>query len=191
MKKKSFKIVAGAIMILTYAYGSPAKATAVKPGLGKIYAAPKSYFDVLQSPPTNGTALGDNYTIATAHTFQTGKGFLELPAIISEGSLKGATGGTKGSRTTEWTVESPMPGLSAEYLDLIDNGINEEWILLLQTAECKSGEYIQIGCGCDYADMTVEYDSSTKESKGANRTKLMFKAECIPAFYTSTVTVHP
>jgi hypothetical protein len=192
MKKNSFKIVAGvAIMVMTYAYGAPAKATNVAPGLGKIYAAPKAYFDVLQAPPTNGTVLGENYIIDTAHTFESGKGFIELPAIFKEGNLKGATGGVTGSKSTDWTIEVPLPGLSAEYLELIDTGINEEWVILAQFAECQAGEYIQIGCGCDYAEMTAEYDSSTKEAKGANRTKLMFKASCIPSIYTSTVTLYP
>lgn len=191
MKKTSFKLTAGAIMILAYAYGSPPKATMVKPGLGKIYAAPKSYFLALQAAPTAGSTLGENYEIITDHTFQVGKGLIELPAIFKEGSLKAATGGASGSKMTSWTIEVPLPGLSKQYLELMDLGINEEWIILAQLGECGSAQYIQIGNACNPAELTAEYDSSTKESKGANRAKLTFVADSIAIMYSGAITIYP
>jgi hypothetical protein len=163
------------------------------PGLKKkAFAAPRSWFAAtgglaVPTPDPMNPVPGENYLITGNHTFETGKGFIELYGTLDTAELTAETVGDRDSRTTNPKFVFQNPGLDAEGIEFAEMAKNDEWIILV---EQLNGTFIQLGQDGLECDL-VPSRSSGKVSGGY--TGQTFTAESFgPVFiYQGDITMKP
>lgn len=163
-----------------------------KTGINKTFwFAPKSWFDSIKESTTN-TNPGDTVTITTAHTFDTGKGWVECNFTDDTAEILAETiGDNVDSQSLAPVLNGFLGGLTPENTEIVQALIQgEEVLILVQDCNLSSGTYIQLGCKC--SGMYVKAKLSTgKRSGGVKGWELEFKGYCNINFYTSTLTLKP
>jgi hypothetical protein len=174
-------------------YNKLVKRTSISnaPGIKKkVLVAPRSYFAAsggLQEPSATPATMGDQLKITTDHTFETGKGWMELYTTLDTGELTGESVGDRDSRTTNPKVEAKHPGLYAEALAFGEMAKGDEFIVLVEQLD---GTFLQLGQDGLECDITYSF-SSGKVSGGYNG--ITFSIESFgPVFiYTGVITMKP
>lgn len=146
-----------------------------------ILVAPYSWFATLQKP-ANGV-----YTIATAHTFVTGKGFIKLYLTQDTGMIKFDTQGGADRKSFKVEGEAYHPGEADEIVNFGNECKNDRFIVLAPLP--GSDELIQ--CGNDEFQIAIDSSYDTTKNSGDGRGWLFklsgFAADLIK--YTGTVTM--
>lgn len=174
-----------------YNYGDIAKATggATKSGLHTVYLAPLSYLASIAVPTGPFTGAGDSVTISSNHTATNNGGFIKALGMVKKKvTATGSTIGELGSRKMQWEVTVPVAGIDAALLELVDGGLNEEWIVLSENG-CNEGAYLQFGCECEPAELMVDGDTGTQDG-GFKGLTLKFTATGTPFVYEGTVPLY-
>lgn len=124
---------------------------------------PVTDFTVLQAP-SGSSALGDKYTIASAHTHPSNKGFYEWVTKDSSVKLTAETVGEKGARLIRYRVEFQVVTDGAATQEQMNNLINQKNIYLIKDANCLVNDsYIQLGDSCKQASFSVTFDGGLEE----------------------------
>lgn len=157
----------------------------------EILAAPKSWFLSLKDTTAAPASPGDTVTIPTAHTFNTGKGFIKLQSTFDTQDLVGeAIGDNADSIGHKIDFMAFLPGLKPVIAEIVNALENDELILLIKDCNLAPGTYIQLGCTCDGVRAKASI-SGGKKSGGAKGYSVTFTGYCSILFYTSTVTLKP
>jgi hypothetical protein len=147
---------------------------------------PKADFLALQAPDPAATALGDQVTIDTAHTFTSPKGFISHATKTHTVTGKAGTVGEDGASELEWTYVFVILGDNASTQEQMQNQLNDELIYLFKDADCLENQYVQLGNDCVSPTVSVEFDGkTTKEGKKEYTVTVKCKKRY---FYTATVT---
>jgi hypothetical protein len=153
----------------------------------EIWIAPLKYLAVIQKPSASSVA-GDTKIISAAHTVATDPqgGFIKCFGTIKDKSnAKGSTVGDRGSKVQKWELEVHVAGNNAPMLELIDGGLNEDFIILAGNS-CGTGDYLQFGTECKPAELIVDSETGN-QSSGFKGHKLKFTSIGTPCIYTAAV----
>lgn len=157
----------------------------------ELLFAPKSWFLSLKEPVGPFTLPGDSVTIATTHTFNTGKGWVKLVTTQDTQDLTSdPTGDNVDSQGQVIKLNAFLPGLKPVQVELAEALKNDEIVLLMKDCNLPSGTYIQLGCTCDGIRAKVNVTGG-KKSGGAKGHNIEFNGYCAIQFYTGTVTMKP
>lgn len=111
----------------------------------KCYYAPESWFTTIQKPTNAGTTPGDSVTIATAHVFEAGKGWIEMYSTLDFSELKLDPVGERDGRLFKGTIPLFFPGNDPAAAELAAQLKNEPGILLVEELDGNGTRYIQCG----------------------------------------------
>ena len=111
------------------------------------------------------TALGDKYTINTAHTFAATKGFFSWVTKTETVKLTAETVGEKGARLIRYKVEFQVVTDGAATQEQLTNLLNQKNIYMIKDANCLiTDSYIQLGDTCKQASFSVTFDGGIEEN---------------------------
>lgn len=129
-----------------------------------FYICPVADFTVLQVP-AGSTALGDKYTIESAHTHPVGKGFFSWVTKTDSVRLTAETVGEKGARLIRYRVEFQVVTDGAATQEQMTKIMNEKNIYLIKDANCLTADsYVQLGDDCKQAYFSVAFDGGQEEN---------------------------
>lgn len=159
-----------------------------KPGYNnRAFFAPLSFFDDIQPPV--GVSGADAKTIDTAHTFLTGKGFVECYVQKSTLEGDGQSNGEVGALNLGWSPKFFIPGDGAALQQMVESIINEDILLV---AESTGTPNVQFGSKLvPLSIKSVKFVSGKQGGEG----KKGWEIECGDTneryFYDATITILP
>ena len=114
-----------------------------RPGLTQnVYLAPVRDFDALQVPTDSGLMDGSSVTIAGDHTFQAGRGWIQMYTTLESAQLIAETVGERDGRGQRLELTAFRPGVKAVNIEFAKKATYDRFILLVETLE---GDYVQMG----------------------------------------------
>jgi hypothetical protein len=135
-----------------------------------FYVAPKSWFDVngIKVPTAPFAVPGDEITVKDTHTFLAGKGFVAIQSPPQKNKLNIKSKGDIGSNGQMSEFDFFVAGTSAAIHEQFKNFLNTPLLVALPDANCAAGLVYQLGCDCQSAWLTIDWESATTKdgSKG-------------------------
>lgn len=161
-------------------------------GLGnRLLLAEKSWFATMAVAPT-AAAYGDQATITGNHTFNTGKGFVEIYSTLGEAELTAKVVGPRDGKGTTTELNFKTPGSREQIAQMVAE--NKDLVWLVTDADCSKGFYWQLGFRCLGAIIS-EAEFKTGKAMDPNAYKGWdIKVMAYGAYltkYTGTVTLYP
>lgn len=165
-----------------------------------VLFAPLDWFDTIGAPKAlhdaadslnEATTFAELSEISTAHTFQTGKGFMKLTVAIETSDVKSAYLGESTNKIVENKATIVLEGSKADLLGFSRWAKNKRGILLLQEADSK--QYRQLGTE-EHGAIFTELDAMVEALReGLNRRTITVsdKSRYEAPIYTGTVTEVP
>ena len=147
---------------------------------------PVEDFTLINQPATP-TVIGDAKTVATADTFNTGKGYLVLPAKMHSVTSKTTSAGDDGAQSLNHEFEAVVLGDSATHLDTFEKMLNDNCVFLIKDQDCINGQFVRFGDDCLTPVIKVTFDGKTTK-EGMKEYKLVGTIKGHKVFYTGTVT---
>lgn len=164
----------------------------------KLWLAPIGWFTPvtgIKGLKTVKVADGDLVTINGTHTFQSGKGFIEMYTTYNTGQLSMAAQENPDQNGSEVTIEAFYPGNSKPTAELFRFAKNDVFIVLAEDMNVNpdtNAPYIyQIGTNNLYAFLSTEF--KTNNLKGDRKGYMMkFKSFSVsPMYYEGVITLKP
>lgn len=126
-----------------------------------IYVAPLAEFLTIGKVPelsaaANFEAAG---SIAEAHTFDPGKGFVKMHIIPDTGALDSENVGEKGNASFTSGLKGTLPGVTAKNIGFSRWALNRPFIAMVPT---KDGKFRQVG-----TEISPAYFTEVKPTSGA------------------------
>lgn len=126
-----------------------------------LLLAPISWFEAI-APVAGPDALdATRYTIATDHTFKTGKGWIKVYTTLDTLHLTAESIGERDSRGHDVKIEFFHPGTKKQIMAFAQLAQNDEFIALAQGLD---GAILQVGAEDLGADILSNYDGGTVSS---------------------------
>lgn len=136
--------------------------------------------------PLTTTALGDKFTISTAHTFPANKGYYSWSGKLKSVLGKGASQGDPGMKQVQYTYEGIVIGDDASTQEQMSNSLNEDLLWFFKDSNCLvTDAYVQLGDECDSPEVDVEFDS--QNSDGTKNWKVTVKITGKRFFYNAAL----
>jgi hypothetical protein len=159
----------------------------------RIWYAPKSAFAIIQDVKSLSDAAvtdeAEYAEIATAHTFQTGKGFRQLYSTMDKGSVEAAPQGELDGRSFKLHGKGFYPGVDPKILGFFRKAKNDQFIVLCELAD---GTVWQIGSPRFSAYILPSKIGSATNSSGIRGTEYEITSmESGAVIYSGTITMHP
>ncbi|MGN7786810.1 hypothetical protein ACTJIJ_19915 [Niabella sp. 22666] len=154
-----------------------------------FYFAPTRDFTTIAKPVVSATpVLGEVFTIGTAHTFTSPKGFhnWELKKVSVLGTS--TTVGDDGEKLPLFNYELIVLGDSASTQEQVLALLNDDIICMFKDSNCLEDEvYVQLGDECNSPTFDVQFDGKTNK-EGMKQWKVIVQSN-VRYFYTATVTM--
>jgi hypothetical protein len=165
----------------------PSNPEAVRGGYkNELLVVDKSDVTTWAKPTNAPAAIGDLYTIATAHTFPVNKGYFSWALKLKSATVKGATVGEDGAKQVQYTAEGMILGDSASTQEQMHRALNSDLVFFLKDSNCLVNDsYLQFGDECDSPVVDVEFDS--QNSDGTKNWKITLKITSKRFFYNATL----
>jgi hypothetical protein len=142
-----------------------------------------------EAVPALNVALGDQYKIATAHTFATGKGALGVQCFYKTGDQAGEAAGDTGAKILNFKFKFFMQGDNAAALELVNNMLNKQVIVWAEKPGCP-GQLVQYGCKCTPAVLDTVNPMVGALLSGKAGYEITVEAQ-EKFFYNATLTAYP
>lgn len=168
------------------------QAASNKTGFKKdFWFAPKSWFLSIKESTTSAAA-GDTVTVSTAHTFNTGKGWVKAVLTEDTTELDSETiGDNVDSQNMNVVLKGFLAGLTAVNTEIVKALIQgEEVLVMLQDCNLAATTYIQLGNSISGLTCKATMTGG-KRSGGVKGWNLEFRGFDGILFYTSTLTLKP
>jgi hypothetical protein len=154
------------------------------------FIAPLADFNVIQKPAQNAEGIA-KFTVASAHTFKTDKGFRKIEFLPNTGTLSGTQGGEfSGTKNNVLVLRVPSNNPNATVMHNMANGITP-FIVLVQNANMPDGTYDQLGIETMAATMTSQLLPGSNNGEGSLYEFTITAIMPYRLLYTSTVTLTP
>lgn len=174
---------------MTYVFRKLTSPQKVASGVAeKLLYAPVADFDTIAVPTAPFTNPGDSITIAGDHTFNAGKGFMEIALAPQKNSVDEKTRGDIGLKGLNSELKVFVPGSYKEAHELVENMLNVPMIFIIKDSESvNEDEYYQLGNASFGAYLDVNFKTGTTKDgqKGFDGT-ITFDSGL--NFYTGVVT---
>lgn len=162
----------------------------------KILYAPMSDFDAIQQATAKSaaTTADEIVTIATAHTFLTGKGFHSLEVGLDTGGVESNSVGEIGGKSFEHMVNGFVNNNDKITLGTLSALASCKYMFLVPETTEDGTVYRQIGTEQRAAYCEDNSYKSGNTSTDKRGTSFSFKSTghaTHAPFYTSTITMHP
>lgn len=148
------------------------------------FLTPMSHLDDVKQPVVSATpVLGEKKTIATSHTYATGKKSIEMycvpKTIEGDGEMVGETLGKR----FRWTPKLIIAGDGPEFLEMMENLLNESFLLHIEDGKkCENGGgFVQFGSKC--TPCTIVEGSFKSGTLGDGRKQFEFSIEAFDKFF--------
>lgn len=155
-----------------------------------VLFAPVATITVFGIPVDPPVALGDEVTIATAHTFGTSDGFISWLCKKHTVTTTTETTGDAGAQSLVHHAKFTLLGDSASTLEQLRNLLNDDVIFLLKDQDCVNGQYVQFGDACLAPNVKVSFDGKTT-AEGLKEYAIEIDVKDKKFFYNATVTEKP
>lgn len=139
--------------------------------------------------PGSTPVMGDNYSIETAHTWETGKGALPVYLFPKTAEQQGELPGDQGAKITVFKPKIFIAGDNAASLELVKNILNKELILWMEKPGCP-GQMVQFGSKCTPVHLDSGNLISGTLGNGKAGYEITFEA-FEKYFYNGTLTEYP
>lgn len=128
--------------------------------------APHDWFaaDGVKSPVAPFANQGDSLTIKTAHEFLDGKGFLYYKLAPQKNSYSYKSVGDLGFKSFNSELKIFIAGSEIEVHEAVKNLLNTPLIVLIKDSNCAANMFYQLGCDCQFAYLSVDFNTSTTNS---------------------------
>jgi hypothetical protein len=128
-----------------YAHHKIGDVEQLKPGYVKAWLAPVSHVTTFIYPVQGGTpALGELFKTASAHTFTSGKGAIEVYVHRDSVEASMKTVGETQALIPIWAPKIVIIGDGAKIQEIVNNVMNDAMVLFLQP-DCNVATYEQYG----------------------------------------------
>lgn len=179
-------------MIPYSSFGPPAGQTDNMGGTTqRIYFAPISYFDTIQTPIAVPTTFGEKSKIVTAHTFLVGKGFSTVYCTANKGKVDAKSQGETDGKSLKMEGEFFFPGSLAEAHGLASAIKNDNMIILTEMPDSDVNGYIQTGSEMFPAKIDPEFTSATNEGGVRGYTFKYYANTPTVYIYDAAITIQP
>lgn len=164
-----------------------ANATNVKPGYSKdAWILPLSWIDTY-ADVVGAAAVGDSKTIDGTHTLVTNKGAIKCYVVPKTVEGDGDAVGDQLAKTFAWKPKILIPGDNPQVCEMVENLLNEDFLLFIKDAQCGSVQFIQFGCDCDPVNVDAASFKSGTIGNGRKQYELTGLTYC-KYFYNGTLT---
>lgn len=148
-------------------------------------------FASIQKPVASPATLDEIVEIATAHTFNTGLGFLTGYCTEDKGKLDLKGQGERDGRSFKQEGEFFYPGSAKMAHGLASQAKNDKFILLVEMPDSDVAGYLQVGTEKFPASIDPEFTTGTNSS-GVRGYIFKFSAMTDKQYiYDATVTLKP
>ena len=149
--------------------------------------APKSWFDALQDFKAAPAAAGDTILIDTDHTFQVGKGFVEVETTL-DSQLTTEQVGDLGGKGFMSKLEGFYPGNDIVAAEIMSHLKDDDCVVLVPLAD---GQYIQLGRDGLWAQVSANYGTGQNSGGKNGWTVTVESYNGTPIYYTGAITRKP
>ncbi len=157
----------------------------------RIFFAPISYFDTIQTPAAGPVTFDAKSKIVTAHTFLVGKGFSKIYCTANKGKIDAKSQGETDGKSLKMEGEFFFPGSLAMAHGLASTIKNENLIILTELPDSADNGYIQTGSEMFPAKIDPEFTSSTNEGGVRGYTFKYYANTPTVYIYDATITEQP
>lgn len=155
------------------------------------YYAPIEDFLSIKTVTASPTTPADLVTIATAHTFKTGKCFKKLYCTMNRGTMDSESVGDIDGKSFKQKGKLFLPGSKAAAHGFAAMVKNDNFIILLETADSAVTGYPQIGTEKFPAKISPKFTLATNEG-GVRGYEFEFEAVTDRNYiYTASVSLTP
>lgn len=125
-----------------------------KPGHSDVaYIAPVGFLDTIAGALDDGTP-GSTKRITASHTFLPNKGFIQVIAKPKSIDPTGDAQGEAGGQVASYKYKVIIKGDSDVIQEFVEQILNEDVILLVNSPVCGQNAFIQIGSECSAAQIS-------------------------------------
>jgi len=178
-------------MAVNYAKIAKAEQVNIQGGYRNVVLfAPRDTFLTFGTPVSPAVALGDEVSIATAHTFGANDGFISWLNKKHSVTTTSETTGDAGAQSLVHHAKFTLLGDSASTLEQLRNLLNDDCIFLLKDQDCINGQYVQLGDECLCPNVKVSFDGKTT-AEGLKEYTIEIDVKDKKYFYNAAVTEKP
>jgi len=123
--------------------------------------------------PSGSPVMGDNYKIATGHTWASGKGAIPIYLFPKTAEQQGELAGDQGAKIIVYKPKIMVAGDNAAVTELLNNILNKEVFIFMQKAD---GTVVQFGDGAFPAHLDSGASTSTVFASGKAGTEMIFES---------------